>query len=61
MTPQEIVEALAHDDDPWVSDPEEGVYCFYCGCRCCDSFQGPQYKHEKDCLWLEIERYKKLA
>lgn len=39
------------ETDPWVSDPEEGVYCFYCGCEYRDSFKGGIYTHKKDCLY----------
>jgi len=42
------------DHGPWVSDAEEGVYCFYCGCTYHDSFNGGIYTHEKDCLFERI-------
>ena len=55
MTPEEIIKQI-HDTDPWVSDSEYGVYCFYCDCEYQDSFRGGIFKHEKCCVWLEIEK-----
>jgi len=42
------------ENDPWVSDPEAGVYCFFCNCEYQDSFRGGIYTHEKDCLFERL-------
>ena len=44
------------EDGPWVSDAEEGVYCFYCNCTYQDSLKGGIYTHETDCLFERLKK-----
>lgn len=59
MTAEEIVKRLAAES-PVYCDPEEGIFCFFCGSK--DGIP-PHYgdvTHKPDCLWLAaVEAAKK--
>lgn len=52
----ELRQALTRmtEDEPIVSDPEEGLYCFYCGAKPTLNWSGSDYtKHGPACEWLQ--------